>query len=134
MPEKEMFPGKVNSPLTSLAENIGNDNTSIEVVDADKLPDAPNISTIGRGEDAETIKYEGKDGNTLTSVTRGFQGDAKSWDSGTQIARMFTAHDWDGIRQNHNAHKSDEAPHEYGGRFKWQYNETDDSLEMVVVE
>lgn len=38
------------------------------------------------------------------------------------------------LQNDFNSHESDEAPHEYGGRFKWQYNETDDSLELVVVE
>jgi len=31
-------------------------------------------------------------------------------------------------------HKSDNAPHQYGSRFEWRYNSSDDSLELVVIE
>ena len=111
---QELYPGKVNSPLTALSEGIDDSQETVPLEDASKLPDAPNIATIGRGEEAETIKYEGKDGDTLTGVTRGFQGTAKSWDSGTVVVRVLTAYDWDGIRQNFNSHLSETANDAHG--------------------
>ena len=95
-----MYPGIVNSPVTELADAIDATATTIEVVDGSKLPNAPNIATIGTGEDAETILYEQKTGNILSDVTRGFQGTAKAWPAGTKVSRMFTEYDHAAFRQN----------------------------------
>lgn len=95
-----MYPALVNSPFTELASAIDHEQTTIEVLDGSKLPDAPNIATIGTGEDAETILYAQKDGNVLSEVTRGFQATAKAWGQGTSVARMFTAYDYDTLRIN----------------------------------
>src|SRR5690606_33776643 len=95
-----MYHGIVNSPVTELADEIDADATTIEVVDGSKLPNAPNIATIGTGEDAETILYEQKTGNILSDVTRGFQGTAKAWPAGTKVSRMFTEYDHASFRQN----------------------------------
>jgi len=83
------------SPVTELSAGISNVDTSIGVVDASVLPTAPNVATIGTGNNSETIKYAGKSGNTLTGCTRGFDptGSAKAWDEGTQVARVLTAQD-----------------------------------------
>ncbi len=99
---KELFEGKVNSPPTYLDGPIDDgtvDDDEILVVDASVLPDPPNICTIGRGTDCETIRYEGVSSNLLTGCTRGFQGTAKSWADQTQVARMFTEHDHAGVHQ-----------------------------------
>jgi len=90
----QLYPAMVNSPQTELASAIDAVQTTIPVLDASKLPDAPNLAVIGMDETAETILYTGKSGNTLTGVTRGFQGTAKSWVAGTKVARNFTAYDW----------------------------------------
>jgi len=95
-----MYPGQPNSPQTELASAVADTDTTIPLLDASKLPPAPNLATIGVGEDAETILYTGKSGNNLTNVTRGFQGTAKSWPQGTKVARNFTAYDHDAFRQN----------------------------------
>ena len=95
-----MYPGKVNSPATVLDGNIDDVITTINVIDGSVLPDAPNIAVIGTGEDAETILYETKVENALSNVTRGFQGVAKAWDSGTPIARLFTEYDYAKLKQN----------------------------------
>jgi hypothetical protein len=42
--------------------------------------------------------YAAKSGNTLSSVTRGFQGTARTWPISSKIARNFTAYDYDTIR------------------------------------
>lgn len=95
-----MYPGQVNSPATTLLGAISAQDTTIPVADASKLPSPPNIAVIGIGENAETILYTGVSGNTLTGVTRGFQGTPRAWAAGTQIARLFTAYDYDALRQN----------------------------------
>jgi len=95
-----MYAGKVNSPATTLDGAINDSVETIDIIDGSVLPDAPNLAVIGTGEDAETILYGVKTVNQLTSVTRGFQGTAKAWDSGTLIARMFTEYDYAKLKQN----------------------------------
>jgi len=97
---QQMYPGQPNSPQTELASAVADTDTTIPLLDASKLPPAPNIATIGVGEDAETILYTGISGNDLTGVTRGFQGSAKAWNVGAKVARYFTAYDHEAFRQN----------------------------------
>lgn len=101
MAQVEMFAAKANSPATELAAALTISATTVSVLDASKLPDAPNIATIGVDESAETVRYEGKSGNDLTGVTRGFSGTvAKAWGVGSGVARYFTAYDADALREN----------------------------------
>jgi hypothetical protein len=95
-----MYPAMANSPSTVLYYSIDSLTDVILVADSSKLPDAPNIATIGTGEDAETIFYADKAGDALIGVTRGFQGTAKEWIGGTPVARYFTAYDYDAVREN----------------------------------
>ena len=95
-----MYVGKINSPITQLASGIDDVVTSVPLVDASKLPSAPNLAVLGLGEDSETILYTGISTNTLTGVTRGFQGTAKAWSSGTLVARTFTTYDHDTFKAN----------------------------------
>jgi hypothetical protein len=88
-----MYSGQVNSPATTLAGDIDAAVTTIPLIDASILPAGPNIATIGNGNNAETIKYTSKVGNSLTGVTRGFQGTAKFWATGEQVARRYTEYD-----------------------------------------
>ena len=97
---KSMYPASVNSLRTELVSGISATQTTITLVDASVVPDAPNLLTIGGGENAETVRYGGKTGNQLTDVTRGFQGMAASWSAGTDVARYFTAYDADAVREN----------------------------------
>lgn len=100
MAQLPMYAAMVNSPGTELAADINATATSIDVLDASKLPDAPNLVTVGSDETAETIRYTGKTGNTLTGCTRGFEGTAKGWAAGTQAARNHTAYDYEAGRAN----------------------------------
>ncbi len=95
-----MYPAKINSPIARLSASIAADATTIPVDDADLLPDAPNLATIGVGEDCETILYAGKSDDNLTSVTRGFQGNASAWVTGDSIYRAYTAYDHDTFKSN----------------------------------
>lgn len=94
----EMYEGKVNSPTTTLTQPLNavaaGTIETVSVSDANVLPPAPNLATIGSGELAETIRYTAKTGNDLTAV-RGFQGGTNAWTAGTPIARFFTAYDHD---------------------------------------
>lgn len=113
----DMYDGMVNSPQTALAESINETQTTITVVDGTKLPSAPNLAVIGQGEDAETILYTAKNGNTLSGVTRGFQGTAKSWSASTPVARLFTEYDWRSIKENYLTHVDDNATHRVGSGY-----------------
>lgn len=106
MPQQPMYPGMPNSPQTELATSIDDTQTTIEVLDGSALPDAPNICTILGGELSETILYEGKDGNTLLNVTRGFRGTARSWSQGQKVSRNWSSYDWDSVRGNVEDHET----------------------------
>ncbi|WP_418041130.1 phage tail protein [Paenibacillus xylanilyticus] len=100
MAQLPMYAAMINSPGTELAADITATATSIDVLDASKLPAAPNLITVGGDETAETILYTGKTGNTLTGCTRGFEGSAKGWAAGTPAARNHTAYDYEAGRAN----------------------------------
>ena len=97
---REMYPAKAGSPKTNLATSITAEQTTITVMDGSILMDAPNLMTIYSGSNMEVIKYEAKVGNELSDITRGLEGTARSWNAGTKCARMFTAYDHDGFKEN----------------------------------
>lgn len=100
MAQKTMYPAQISSPGTELAAAASASANEITLLDASKLPDAPNLATIGSDETAEVVLYTGKTSNKLTGVTRGFQGAAKSWSVGARVARYFTAADHDTFISN----------------------------------
>ena len=96
----EMFKGMVNSPETTITNDINAGDTIIYVLDETKVPEElPNLMTLGTGTSAETVKVLEVNGNALT-VERGFQGVARSWNSGTVIARNFTEYDYNALVEN----------------------------------
>lgn len=96
----DMYKGVVNSPETTITNDISNTDTLIYVLDDARVPDElPNLMTIGTGTNAETIKVISKTGSALT-VVRGFQGVAKAWPTGSIIARNFTEYDYDSMISN----------------------------------
>ena len=99
---KPMHPGKAYSPQTALAAPISATATEIILTDASVLPDAPNIAVIGINENAETILYETKVGNTLGGIVRGIArpNEARAWNTGAVIARNITSLDLDTIQEN----------------------------------
>ena len=101
----EMYPAAVNSKVTVTLGVLNTDSTIIEVLDGSVLPDAPTLLVLGSDQTAETVKLTAKEGNTLT-VERGIQGNAIAWPAGTQIARNFTAKDWDDLIANLNTMKT----------------------------
>ena len=95
----ELYKGMAGSPITYLASDISAGQTTISVADDTALPDAPNICTIGYGEEIETIKYGTKSNGVLQNVTRGIEGAPRAWQVGTEVARFFTAYDHDAIAE-----------------------------------
>ena len=104
---KEMYKGVVNSPETTITNDISNTDTLIYVLDDSRVPDdLPNLMTIGTGTNAETIKVLSKAGSAIT-VVRGFQGVAKAWNAGSIIARNFTEYDYNALMENINTLRED---------------------------
>lgn len=101
-----MYQAIQNSPPTSLINNITASDTTIQISDSSLLPAGPNLAVIGDGINCETILYTSNVGNVLSGVTRGFQGTAQAWSSGTVIARNFTAYDHDTFKANIEAHET----------------------------
>ena len=96
---KTLYPATVNSQATTTLGALNAETVTIEVLDAAVLPDAPNLLVLGTDQTAETVLMTEKNGNTLT-VERGIQGNAIAWPAGTQVARNFTAKDWDDLVEN----------------------------------
>mgnify|MGYP001487881949 CR=1 FL=1 len=99
MTQKVMYPGLVNSPETTLTNGISETDTLIYVLDPARVPEPPNLMTLGTGTNAETVLVTAINDNALT-VQRGFQGIAKAWPAGTVIARNFTEYDYGALKDN----------------------------------
>lgn len=96
-----MYEGKNNSPQTDITSAITAVDTVVPVTDISVFPAAPNLATIGNDENAEVIRYNGIDGNTLTGCERGFGGTtAQPWAAATVISRQITKYDLDTLREN----------------------------------
>lgn len=94
-----MYPAAVNSQSTVTMGALDISTTQVTVLDASVLPDAPNLLVLGTDQTAETVLMTAKEGNVLT-IERAFQGTAKSWPAGTEIARNITAYDMDTLEEN----------------------------------
>lgn len=96
-----MYKGISNSPQTVLAESITAETAAIPVENINVFPEAPNLATIGSGDSAEVIRYNGIEGSRLTGCERGFSGTtAGVWDAGTQAYRAYTVYDHDTFKAN----------------------------------
>lgn len=96
-----MYEGINNSPQTTLTAQITAAAQTIPVASTAALPAAPNLATIGTGDDAEVIQYNGAEDGVLTGCVRGFNGTtAKVWAAETVVFRGFTLSDYDALRGN----------------------------------
>lgn len=95
-----MYSGIAFSPQTTLSDTIGAGDTVIPVADISAFPAAPNYATIGTDAAGETILYSAKTSTALSGCTRGVEGTAKSWPSGSVIGRNFTAKDLSTLQAN----------------------------------
>lgn len=93
----ELYKAIAGSPITYLATDVSAGQTTIAVTDDSVLPDAPNICTIGYGENIETIRYGAKSNGVLQNVTRGLEGTPRAWKAGTEVARFYTAYEHNAI-------------------------------------
>lgn len=101
MAQSTMYSGINNSPQTTTTAEISATAQTISVDKISAFPAAPNLATLGAGEEAEVIQYSGIQGNTLTGCLRGYDGTTASvWPAGTIIYRAFTLHDYETLCNN----------------------------------
>lgn len=131
----DLFKGIEGSPITYLTADISANQTTISIADDSALPDAPNICTIGYGENLETIKYGVKSNGVLQEVVRGIEGTPQAWPAGTEVARFFTAYDHNAIIENFNSHLAESARKhiaESGSNENGYYIKFDDGTMICV--
>ena len=129
----ELYKAIAGSPITYLAGDISAGQTTIAVADDTALPDAPNICTIGYGEHIETIRYGAKSNGVLQDVTRGIEGTPRAWQSGTEVARFYTAYDHNAIVNAIMSHKAETASKhisESGSNENGSYIKFDDGTQI----
>ena len=95
----DLYPAQVGSPYTTLAAPYTSGESTMTLVDATKLPDAPNIVCLA-GDVAGEFKYTGKDGNTLTGVTKLSGTPETTWLAGTYAFRGIAAYDHNALIAN----------------------------------
>lgn len=96
-----MYSGKSNSPQTVTTAEISASAQSIPVESLAAFPDAPNLATLGTGDDAEVVLYNSKGASSLEGCIRGFGGTtAKIWPSDTLAYRAFTLYDYSTLVAN----------------------------------
>ncbi len=96
-----MYVSKNNSPQTTLTNEITATEQTIPVADISKLPAAPNIVSIGSGDNIELVYYAGISGSTLTGCVRGYHGTTASiWYEDTPVYRAYTSYDHDTFKGN----------------------------------
>lgn len=101
MAQNTMYISKNNSPQTTLTNEITATEQTIPVADVSKLPAAPNIASIGSGDNIELVYYAGVSGSTLTGCVRGYHGTTASiWYEDTPIYRAYTSYDHDTFKSN----------------------------------
>ena len=94
----DLYPAQVGSPYTTLTAPYTTGESTMTLVDATKLPDAPNIVCLA-GSVAGEFRYTGKDGNILQGVAA-LPGTpaATTWPAGTYAFRGIAAYDLDSLR------------------------------------
>lgn len=92
-----MYKGIAFSPVTVLAQVVGEADTIIRVGDSSVFPAAPNYATI---DDCETILYSQIADGLLSGCTRGVEGVAVAHTAGSKIARLFTSEDYNKLVEN----------------------------------
>ena len=101
MAQNTMYVSKNNSPQTTLTNEITATEQTIPVADVSKLPAAPNIVSIGSGDDIELVYYASISGSTLTGCVRGYHGTTASiWYEDTPVYRAYTSYDHDTFKGN----------------------------------
>ncbi len=96
----DLYPAQVGSPYTTLAAPYTSGEGTMTLVDATKLPTAPNIVCLA-GDVAGEFSYTGKEGNVLQGVAA-LPGTpaATTWPAGTFAFRGISAYDLNAIHEN----------------------------------
>ncbi len=128
----DLYKGIAGSPITYLSSGITATQTSISIDNESLLPPAPNIATIGMGENIETIKYGVKSNGVLQEVVRGIEGIPRVWPTGTEVARFFTAYDHNAILENIESHWNDYNSRL--GRFGFATDSSERSVSSTTYE
>lgn len=97
---KAMYTGKVNSPKATLSAAVGAGDVALDFDTSILANETPNLCIIGSDEDAETVLYTAKTATSISGVTRGFQGVARAWPTGTPVYRNFTEYDYAALVDN----------------------------------
>ncbi|QXM18644.1 hypothetical protein [Methanoculleus virus Blf4] len=92
-----LYPAQVGSPYTTLAAPYTTGEATMTVVDATKLPDAPNIVCLA-GAVAGEFRYTGKDGNILQGVAALPGTPNATWSAGTFAFRGVAAYDTNALQ------------------------------------
>ncbi len=93
----DLYPAQVGSPYTTLAAPYTTGGATMSVVDATKLPDAPNIVCLAGSVSGE-FRYAGKDGNILQGVAALPGTPAATWAIGTYAFRGVAAYDTNALQ------------------------------------
>lgn len=101
----DVYPAQVGSPYTTLSAAYTTGGTTMSVVDATKLPDAPNIVCLSGSVSGE-FRYTGKDGNNLTGVSALTGTPTTTWAIGTYAFRGIAAYDVTSLQQRSSAVQS----------------------------
>ncbi len=88
----DLYPSQVGSPYTTLAASYTTLGTTMSLVDATKLPNAPNIVCLSGAVSGE-FRYTGKSGNDLTGVSKLEGTPSATWAAGTYAFRGIAAYD-----------------------------------------
>ena len=97
---KTMYGAQTNSPYTTTLGELAANTGTVTVADASVLPQVPFLLTLGYDKSAaETVLVTAITGNALT-ITRGVDGQALTWATGTKCARIFTAKDLNDVQDN----------------------------------
>ena len=94
----DLYPAQVGSPYTTLAAPYTTGEATMTVVDATKLPDAPNIVCLAGSVSGE-FRYSGKDGNILQGVAALPGTPSATWPAGTYAFRGIAAYDVNSLQQ-----------------------------------
>ena len=124
----DLYPAQVGSPYTTLAAPYATGETTMTVVDATKLPDAPNIVCLA-GSVAGEFRYSGKNGNTLLGVVKLPGTPNATWPVGTYAFRGIAAYDHNSLM----THVTQGSTPDLLNRVVYESDEVGNTLEIHQV-
>src|SRR5690554_2571562 len=125
----DLYPAQVGSPYTTLIAPYTTGESTMTLVDATKLPAAPNIVCLAGSVSGE-FRYSGKDGNILQGVTA-LPGTpaATTWPAGTYAFRGIAAYDMNALQARSMFATAPDLPN----RVVYETDEAGNTLEIHQV-